>query len=215
MLPTLLTMFVSGFWHGAGYLFILWGVLHGLYLTVNHGWRLLVARRVRDRARYDRVMKPVGFLITFFAVVIGMVIFRAPTMGTAAGVFWGMLGLNGFLLPSSLYDRVGPLAHVFGRASENAIAFESFKTLAVWIPLLLVIALGLPNTLEILSRYEPALGVKPIAGAGTATLGARIRTAFARVAWNPTLAWAIGLSVLAAIGVYQLGGNSEFLYWQF
>ena len=215
MLPTLLTMFVSGFWHGAGYLFILWGVLHGVYLTINHAWRLFVGRRFRDRARYDRLMKPLGFLITFVAVVFGMVIFRAPTMATAAGIFRGMLGLNGLLLPPSLYDRVGPLAHFFGRATESAIAFDSFKTLVVWIPLLLVIALGLPNTLQILSRYEPALGVRPVAVAGTATIGARLRAAFARVAWNPTLAWAIGLSILAAIGVYQLGGNSEFLYWQF
>ena len=43
MLPTILTMFVSGFWHGAGYLFILWGVLHGVYLTINHLWRRFAA----------------------------------------------------------------------------------------------------------------------------------------------------------------------------
>src|SRR5262249_20466116 len=54
MLPTLLTMLVSGFWHGAGYLFILWGLLHGVYLTINHAWRLFGARRWSNRARYER-----------------------------------------------------------------------------------------------------------------------------------------------------------------
>ncbi|NIR60781.1 MAG: MBOAT family protein, partial [Gammaproteobacteria bacterium] len=34
--PTLFTMFVSGVWHGAGYTFIVWGLLHGLFLVVNH-----------------------------------------------------------------------------------------------------------------------------------------------------------------------------------
>ena len=37
--PTLLTMFVSGVWHGAGWQFIVFGLLHGFYLCVNHGWR--------------------------------------------------------------------------------------------------------------------------------------------------------------------------------
>ena len=32
-------MLISGLWHGAGYTFILWGLLHGLYLVVNHLWR--------------------------------------------------------------------------------------------------------------------------------------------------------------------------------
>src|SRR5271166_2655949 len=40
MFPILLTMLVSGIWHGAGYTFIVWGVLHGLFLVVNHAWRL-------------------------------------------------------------------------------------------------------------------------------------------------------------------------------
>ena len=38
-LPTLFTMFMSGLWHGAGYLFIAWGLLHGVYLVINHAWR--------------------------------------------------------------------------------------------------------------------------------------------------------------------------------
>jgi D-alanyl-lipoteichoic acid acyltransferase DltB (MBOAT superfamily) len=33
MFPTILTMFISGLWHGADYGFIIWGLLHGFYLT--------------------------------------------------------------------------------------------------------------------------------------------------------------------------------------
>ena len=49
MFPTILTMFVSGLWHGAGYGFIVWGLLHGLYLTINHGWRVVAARLWPDQ----------------------------------------------------------------------------------------------------------------------------------------------------------------------
>ena len=68
MVPLITTMFISGLWHGAGYGFIIWG-LHPWRLShVNHGWRVFAAHRWRDRASYDRVMKPVGFVLTFVSV---------------------------------------------------------------------------------------------------------------------------------------------------
>src|SRR3984893_12436553 len=51
MFPIVITMFVSGLWHGAGYGFIVWGLLHGFYLTINHGWRVVAARLWPDRRR--------------------------------------------------------------------------------------------------------------------------------------------------------------------
>ena len=62
--PTLLTMFVSGLWHGAGYLFVLWGLLHGVYLTVNHAWRLYAVPQggLQQGEPYAQFMQPVGFL---------------------------------------------------------------------------------------------------------------------------------------------------------
>ena len=44
MMPTMITMFVSGVWHGAGYTYIVWGLMHGAMITVNHGWRLMRSR---------------------------------------------------------------------------------------------------------------------------------------------------------------------------
>jgi alginate O-acetyltransferase complex protein AlgI len=40
----LLTMTLGGIWHGAGYGFALWGLLHGGYLVSNHAWRALRRR---------------------------------------------------------------------------------------------------------------------------------------------------------------------------
>lgn len=39
-----LTMLLGGFWHGAGWTFLLWGALHGSYLMVNHYWAALNER---------------------------------------------------------------------------------------------------------------------------------------------------------------------------
>ena len=37
----LTTMLLGGLWHGAGWTFVIWGGLHGVYLCINHGWRKL------------------------------------------------------------------------------------------------------------------------------------------------------------------------------
>ena len=214
MVPTLITMFISGFWHGAGYLFILWGVLHGVYLTINHLWRLFATRRWPDRARYARVMGPVGFVITFVAVVAGMVVFRAPTIATAGNILRGMIGLNGLALPGSVVDRLGHLSAFVGRLNDTVISQDAFRTLTVWIAILGFFALALPNTLNLLSAYEPALGIKPVADR-TPVVGRRLTAYVARLTWAPTLAWAVVVAVLAISGIFHLGGNSEFLYWQF
>src|ERR1700761_2995408 len=63
MFPTITTMLISGLWHGAGHGFIIWGVLHGFYLTVNHAWRLVAARLWHNKAAYHRLMGPVGLVL--------------------------------------------------------------------------------------------------------------------------------------------------------
>ena len=185
MFPILLTMFISGIWHGAGYTFIVWGLVHGGYLTVNHAWRLMGRRLWRDKGRYERFMQPTGFIITFVCVAASMVIFRSPNLKTATHLLQGMVGLHGIGLSSGL----------------------GLKKIAIWITAAAVIAFAFPNTLQILSRFEPALGWKPSLRDAAITT-----TSFA---WKPSLAWAVVVAVIVAVGVLNLGGQSEFLYWQF
>ena len=92
-----------------------------------------------------------------------MVFFRAPTMTAAVDLVKGIFGLNGVALPQALLNRLGPLTralHHFGVTAEPW-GSEDFVKTAIWIFLLMVITFACPNTLEILSRYEPAMGVKP------------------------------------------------------
>ena len=39
----MLTMLLGGLWHGAGWTFLLWGGLHGVYLIINQLWRSALA----------------------------------------------------------------------------------------------------------------------------------------------------------------------------
>jgi len=201
--PTITTMLVAGIWHGAGYTFIVWGLLHGAYLAINHGWRLVRPMVWRDRASYERWMRPIGWVLTFVAVVIAMVWFRSSSCAVALDMMKGMIGANGVALPGTIVEHLGSTGLQIKSTPYTAY---NFMSLAAWIAAALFVALAFPNTLEILAGHEPALGVRPDAK----------QSAFAAaITWRPSLAWTCGMSVMAFIAILSLGGPSAFLYWQF
>jgi D-alanyl-lipoteichoic acid acyltransferase DltB (MBOAT superfamily) len=91
-LPTVFTMFLAGIWHGAGFQYILFGLLHGIYLTGNHLWRTFLPAEGRIR---QIVSGPLAIGLTFLSVLVAQVLFRAPNVGSAIAVYAGMIGLHG------------------------------------------------------------------------------------------------------------------------
>src|SRR5262249_12948026 len=136
--PILLTMFVSGFWHGAGYLFILWGLLHGAYLSINHAWRLFGPRVWASRKAYERFMKPAGFALTFLSVAVSMVLFRSANVDAAVEILQGLIGMNGINLPQRVYALVAPavdsLPFIKASTGMSARAMASVTTWAAGLP---------------------------------------------------------------------------------
>lgn len=97
-LNLLLTMVLGGLWHGAGWPFVVWGGLHGVYLLINHAWRSLV-RRTGVNVSASVLYQGLGWLITFNAVVFAWVYFRAPTLEKGNTIILAMLGASGFEVP--------------------------------------------------------------------------------------------------------------------
>ncbi len=75
---------VSGFWHGAGWNFLLWGAWHGFFLAVDLAFWA-------DRVR--KIPKAAGIALTFVVVLFGWVLFRSPDLGSALQYASRMLGL--------------------------------------------------------------------------------------------------------------------------
>jgi hypothetical protein len=130
----MLTMLLGGLWHGASWTFMLWGGLHGLYLVLNHLFR--------DMARTLHLAPPPAWracarasavLLTFAAVTLAWVVFRAADLGTAGRVLAGLIGLGRSQLVS-----VSPLA----------IAALAALFTIVWLA---------PNSMQITWRFRPAL----------------------------------------------------------
>ena len=77
---------LCGLWHGASWTFVLWGLWHGLFLVL-------------ERAGLARVLKrlpaALGWAYALITVMLGWVLFRAPTLPAAVQVWRGLIGLNG------------------------------------------------------------------------------------------------------------------------
>ena len=208
MISTTITMFVSGVWHGAGYTFVIYGLMHGTYLTINHAWRQIRPRVFSAARSRGRISTVADWALTFLAVVFAIVMFRAPSVHGAVAVWGDMLGGHGVTLPEGLLARLGSAGqwlHAIGvRPDASSGAMLTEATLRITV--LLLIVLCMPNSLEMLARYEPALGVKP---------AKQENWLLRRLRWTGSGSWAVGIATVAAAGILSLGQLSEFLYWQF
>jgi alginate O-acetyltransferase complex protein AlgI len=84
-LNTMLTFLASGLWHGAGWHFVLWGGLHGLYLVVG-SWTLPARKKLRAALRLDPdrgVYHAFRVLVTFLLVLFAWIFFRAASVSQA------------------------------------------------------------------------------------------------------------------------------------
>ncbi|KIL97738.1 putative poly(beta-D-mannuronate) O-acetylase [Paramagnetospirillum magnetotacticum MS-1] len=93
-LNLLITMVLGGLWHGANWTFVAWGALHGLYLGINHFWHWLLPA-LGIRRSFGWPGRLCAQALTFAAVVVAWVFFRAADMDAALRVLRGMAGWNG------------------------------------------------------------------------------------------------------------------------
>jgi len=87
----LTTMLLCGLWHGASWSFVLWGGLHGIFLTLNHGIRKLFTPKEEERQPPSPLFSSLGWILTFGFVTLTWVIFRAPDLNSAVKVYGGFL----------------------------------------------------------------------------------------------------------------------------
>ncbi len=131
----MLTMLLGGMWHGAGWNFLAWGGLHGLYLMATHSWLAWRWARVGESRGPGPLQRAVGVALTFLAVAFAWVFFRAPGFGVAWEVTKALLGVHGVTLATTTVSR------------------RSFVVLAC----LLAAVWTMPNTQQIMRRHLPTL----------------------------------------------------------
>jgi D-alanyl-lipoteichoic acid acyltransferase DltB (MBOAT superfamily) len=194
----LITMLLGGLWHGAGWTFAFWGLLHGTYLAFNHAWNAL-----RERHRRIPAMPPLmAGAVTFLAVVVGWVFFRAGSFSVAWTMLATMAGVGGITLPSSL-----PFTpDLPGISYDTALVLSLPRTL----PLLAVAALFavLPNVQQMFGAHFPSTDPTPTPGPACARF----------MSWRPSVRWALLSSAVAALALFLVFVRADpvaFVYFQF
>lgn len=182
-----LTMALGGLWHGPAWTFMLWGAAHGSFLIVNHAWRAIKKKPINTWWSNG-----IARLITFLAVALAWVLFRAESLSAAGAIYAGLVAI-----PADL-----PL---------GVLAVD-----LVWLAFWMGIVWFWPNTQQIMALVKPAFDygrhdrnkdplLLPIEG-----------TRFARLAtWRPAMMSAIVVGVAASAALLSLQRVSEFLYFQF
>ncbi|WP_317205831.1 MBOAT family O-acyltransferase [Janthinobacterium sp.] len=207
-LNLMLTMLLGGLWHGAGWNFVVWGALHGAYLSLNHAW-IGLAQRI-GFPRQARAWACVSGPLTFAAVCYAWVFFRAPDFARASQIVLGMSGGFGVALPKSLAQQLGALAPLL---EQWGVSFylgggTRFLQTYAWVLLAAALSFLLPNTQQIMDRCAPALEYRRGLDAA--------RGAVARaLTWRPTRGWAVWIGLITLGSLLSLGRPAEFLYFQF
>ncbi|MEM7777726.1 MAG: MBOAT family O-acyltransferase [Pseudomonadota bacterium] len=88
-IPAVATFLVAGVWHGAGWTFVVYGLIHGFAIAIYLGWREL---------KLVHLSTPVSWTLTMSVVVTALVVFRADNLTTAGQILSAMWTM-GALLP--------------------------------------------------------------------------------------------------------------------
>lgn len=212
-LNIMITMLLGGLWHGAAWTFVVWGGLHGFYLAIVHAWHALRRSLGHDLSRSTLPGRVCARLLTFLAVVVGWVLFRAESFDAAGRMLAGMAGLNGVVVPEEYRQLLGP----FGPLLESlgwtfayvpGFLFDGWHQIG-WLALVTAIVFFAPNTQEWFGYHGPG---------DVAPQPARLRRFPGSLpAWRPGYleGVAFGLTFAALLFTLLAETPREFLYFQF
>jgi D-alanyl-lipoteichoic acid acyltransferase DltB (MBOAT superfamily) len=191
-LNLMVTMLLGGLWHGAGWTFVFWGALHGIYLIVHQAWMKFRGVAKGEPHSVAAWTPYASRTLTFLAVIVAWVFFRSADFATSIRMLSAMAGVHGF-----------------GFTTSFKIGTALLSLAVLWI-----IVWWMPNTQEVLARFKPALEYLAPARARQeliTTPSALLRW----TSWRATVPWALGLAGVALFIFTQMARVSEFIYWQF
>jgi len=211
IIPTIFSFFWVGLWHGAGWNFIFFGLLHGFYIVIYNFW----IKIKKNCFGLEKIISSKIFaqILTFIAVTISFVFFRAENTDSAINILSSMLGINSISLPHFLFNYFGDFAYhltnygiLFDGMLHNGVFGQSQWGGFIWIILLFLICTFMPNTQQIMRRENPEFEM---------WTGKVSKPNYKWMVWKPNLYWLIFTTTLFIFALLNMSRRSEFLYFQF
>ena len=136
MFATVFTMLIAGIWHGAAWTFVIFGLVHGIAIVINHYWK------------NNKIHLPVwlAWFITFNFLNFSFVIFRAENMDTALSMFRAMFGANGLVLPEKYFAFLDSFQNGFFTFAEVYTHIDGHSKTTIAVILAFIIVLKMKNS---------------------------------------------------------------------
>lgn len=191
LVPTFVAMLTIGAWHGGNWTYVVFGLLHAAYMMIAETWRHL-RRRQRKKQPAPWWQAALGNVLTIVAVLVALVPFRAPDMAVALTLWRDMAGLDGVAAAPLVWPVLPGLgASGFAGAIIGGLLF-------VYL---------LPNSTQLLARFEPALASASWVKVSPPVLAFALR---------PSLRWGVAGGVLLVLGLAFISrGTASFVYFGF
>ncbi len=136
MFATVFTMFIAGLWHGAAWTFVIFGILHGLAIAINHYWK-------KTKLKLHIWL---AWFITFNFLNLSFVIFRAESIEKAINIFTAMF-TGTFILNYRWYDKLKFLdGHIEFGAWMQHVQGDKYTLLAIIFSFILTLGLKINST---------------------------------------------------------------------
>ena len=148
LVMTFLAMTIAGLWHGASWNYVIFGMMHGGALVINHFFK-------KKKIKLPRIL---ATSITFIFVNCSFVVFRATSLEAAAKIFKGMFVVDSITLPISLSGVLGFLKNwgvIFSQS--NIISMTTFYQSIFILPLMLWVLFFTKPTVEMAKGYKTSV----------------------------------------------------------
>jgi alginate O-acetyltransferase complex protein AlgI len=203
IIPVMITFVIIGLWHGANWTFILFGLLHGFGIVVNHYWRWIKKHYRIPKIFSDQISKVFWWLITMIYVNFCFVFFRSKDLESAYSIIKGMIGINGIELPSQLVRLFNLPEHLIGYVWQVWFAAPNSKLLILYILLSFIIILFFPSSTEYLNKER-----------ANKLFSEKWYLKVLNFTEN-NLIFAVVLGIIFGFTLSKLGETGDFLYFNF
>ncbi|MDD3437014.1 MAG: MBOAT family protein [Candidatus Gastranaerophilales bacterium] len=129
-----LTFLIGGLWHGASWMFVIWGALHGFAICINRLWKKLKLK----------ISNKMSIFLTFMFVNIAWIFFRAENLEQANKILYAMRNISSFVL----IKRTGFTLNFMGGHNNR------YENLLLILPLAFILVFACNNSNEIISKIK-------------------------------------------------------------
>ena len=168
----ILVFFLSGIWHGAGWNFVLWGMLHGVMYIITKWWLIGKKKKslstqesgsgnVKSRNRYrkSKVIKGISCMFTFMYVSMAWVYFRAGSV-EQGNMLLSNIVKKPWMLPGSGFAQcfnLGEFWYILKILKIAAMPYAEYYLMVIFTVVIMVITFLGKNVDELVEDFKPGI----------------------------------------------------------